>query len=129
MELSSTKPYFIRALYEWMLENRLTPHLVVNAETQGVEVPTQYVEDGKIVLNVAPSAARDLHIGNEWLSFKARFRGTAFDICLPVQAVEAIYAKETNSGMAFCSDETLLHDPIEPPRPKRGKRPQLKVIK
>lgn len=129
MELSSTKPYFIRAMYEWMLENCLTPHLIVNAQTGGVEVPTQYVEDGKIVLNIAPSAARDLHVGNECLSFKARFRGTALDIRVPVQAVEAIYAKETNSGMAFPSYDTLLHDPTEPPGPKRSKKPQLKVIK
>ncbi|MGH6635928.1 MAG: ClpXP protease specificity-enhancing factor [Gammaproteobacteria bacterium] len=129
MELSSTKPYFIRALYEWMLDNRLTPHLIVNAQTRGVEVPTQYVEDGKIVLNIAPAAARDLLLGNELLSFKARFRGAAFEIRVPVQAVEAIYAKETNSGMAFPSDDTLLHDPTEPPGPKRSKKPQLKVIK
>lgn len=129
MELSSTKPYFIRALYEWMLDNRLTPHLIVNAQTRGVEVPTQYIEDGKIVLNIAPSAARDLHIANELLSFKARFRGVAFEICVPVQAVEAIYAKETNSGMAFPSDDTLVHDPTEPPGAKRSKKPQLKVIK
>jgi len=129
MELSSTKPYFIRALHEWMLDNRLTPHLIVNAQTRGVEVPTQYVEDGKIVLNIAPSAARELHIDNECLSFKARFRGAAFEIRVPVQAVEAIYAKETNSGMAFPSDDALLHHPPEPSGPTPSKKPQLKVIK
>lgn len=129
MELSSSKPYFIRALYEWMVDNRLTPHLIINAEVQGVAVPTQYVEDGKIVLNVAPSAARDLQLGNELVSFKARFRGTAFDIRVPVQAVEAIYAKETNSGMAFRLEDTLTPDSTEPPGPKRSKKPQLKVIK
>lgn len=129
MELSSTKPYFIRALYEWMLDNRLTPHLIVNAEARGVAVPTQYVEDGKIVLNIAPSAARDLHIANEMLSFKARFRGAAFEISVPMQAVEAIYAKETNSGMAFPSDDTALDDSTEPPGQERSKKPQLKVIK
>ncbi|MGH8656250.1 MAG: ClpXP protease specificity-enhancing factor [Gammaproteobacteria bacterium] len=129
MELSSTKPYFIRALYEWMVDNRLTPHLIVDTRTRGVAVLKHYVEDDRIVLNIAPSAARDLHIGNELLSFKARFRGAVFDIRVPVQAVEAIYAKETNSGMAFPSDDALLHHPPEPSGPTPSKKPQLKVIK
>ncbi len=128
--MTSTRPYLIRALYDWIVDNDLTPHLLVDATAEHVEVPQQFVEDDKIVLNITPNAIRDLEIGNEFLSFSARFSGKAQQNLTPVSAVLAIYAKENGKGMLFPEeeiDETI--DTSTPEQPVPTKKPHLKVVK
>ena len=100
----STRPYLIRAFYEWIVDSGCTPHIVVNAEEKHVEVPRAFVEGGQIVLNIAMPAVQDLALRNEAVTFKARFGGVSHDIFVPVQAIVAIYARENGRGMVF-SDE------------------------
>jgi len=99
--MTSMKPYLIRAMYEWMADNYLTPHLVVGVNEEGVEVPDAYIRDGKIVLNIAMDAVRNLELGNEWISFSARFSGRSMMIHIPIKAVQVIYAKENGQGLPF----------------------------
>ena len=135
--MTSQKPYLIRAIHEWLLDNASTPYLLVNTDHEGVQVPTDFVRDSRIVLNIAPDAVRDLSISNDWLSFSARFAGKPMDIFIPIVAVQAIYSKENNEGMFFPEEEM----PTPPPSPektepttqndtkKSGSRPSLKVVK
>jgi stringent starvation protein B len=97
--MTSTRPYLIRAIYEWIVDNHQTPHLLVDAAGEQVRVPQQYVDDGAIVLNVSPSAVRALDLGNEFVRFGARFSGKSYDIEVPVDAVQAIYARENGQGI------------------------------
>ena len=99
-EATSTRPYLIRALYEWCTENGFTPYLAVSINDT-VQVPREYVKDGEIVLNVSFDATTGLKMGNDYIEFKARFAGTARDIMVPVNRVIAIYARENGQGMAF----------------------------
>ena len=131
--MTSRRPYILRALYEWMVDNDLTPHLMVNAMHEAVEVPQDYVEDGQIVLNITPSAVQGLLLGNDLITFNARFRKVPTDISVPIEAVMGIYARENGQGMMFEDDE---NDPL-PPDPSGGNtegarphgRPSLKVVK
>lgn len=100
-EMTSTRPYLLRAMHEWIVDNGMTPHLLVDATVDGVAVPPQHVEDGSIVLNAGPTAVRDLELGNEWVSFSARFAGVAQEIFVPIAAVQAVYARENGQGMFF----------------------------
>jgi len=95
-----TKPYLLRALYEWCVDNGYTPHLAVKVDAQA-QVPVEYVKDGKITLNIAPSAVHKLQMGNELIEFSARFGGVARQIVAPVASVYALYARETEQGMTF----------------------------
>jgi len=97
---SSTRPYLIRALYEWCTDNGFTPYVAVRVD-EGVRVPNEYVKDGEIVLNISFDATSSLKLGNEFIEFKARFAGTAREIQVPVTHVLAIYARENGQGMAF----------------------------
>ncbi|WP_078117947.1 ClpXP protease specificity-enhancing factor [Thiosocius teredinicola] len=129
--MTSNRPYLIRALYEWLVDNELTPYLLVDADRDSVHVPTRYVEEGRIVLNVSPNAVRDLTLGNDLIAFEARFGGKAFAISLPPEAVLGVYARENGKGMLF-PEET--DDSPEPPKPTTppnsgGGRPTLKVVK
>ena len=99
-ELPSTRPYLIRALYEWCADNGYTPYLVVRVN-ESVQVPREYVNNGEIVLNVSYDATSGLQIGNDFVEFKARFGGTAREIMVPIDRVIAIYARENGQGMAF----------------------------
>ncbi len=99
-EASSTRPYLIRALYEWCTDNGFTPYIAVSVNEQ-VQVPREYVKDGEIVLNISFEATTSLKLGNDFIEFKARFAGTARDIMVPVTQVVAIYARENGQGMAF----------------------------
>lgn len=130
--LTSRRPYLLRAMHEWMTDNGQTPHLVVDAAVPGVEVPRQYVRDGKIVLNASYSATAGLLIKNDWIGFSARFSGTPFDVKVPVNAVLGIYARETGQGMIFSDEDQGPEPPTGPVKPAGGdepKRPQLKVVK
>jgi stringent starvation protein B len=131
--MSSLKPYLIRAIYDWILDNNLTPYLLVDADGEGVVVPRQYVQGGKIVLNLRPQAIQGLALGNDSIQFNARFGGNPMHVDVPVRAVLAIYAQENGKGMIF--DEDSDDDETPPPAdsaPKEEpakKRPALKVVK
>ena len=121
--MTSSRPYLLRAVYEWIADNGLTPQIVVDAQHEQVRVPTAYVREGKIVLNVSSTAVRGLSLGNERVEFSARFGGTPFDVFVPVGAVLAIMARENGTGMSFPD----AGDDRPPPEPRR--RPNLKVVK
>lgn len=125
--MTSTKPYLLRAFYDWINDNQLTPYIAVNAEVTGTVVPTQYVESGKITLNVSPSAVRDLNLGNDILSFNARFQGVLTRVVVPVKAVLAIYARENGRGMVFGEEEGESEPP--PTTPTDKSKPKLTIVK
>ena len=163
LESTSTRPYLIRALYEWCSDNGWTPHIAVLADDT-VLVPREYVRNGEIVLNIGADATSGLKLGNEFVEFKARFAGVAREIMVPIDRILAIYARENGQGMAFpvvvstegeaesAADapeqdaepaagarnpiQLVPHGagdddgaPTDPPPPKKGKRPALKVVK
>lgn len=99
--MKPSRPYLVRALNEWLLDCDLTPYVLVDATQDYVTVPQQFVEDGRIVLNLSPSAIRGLHIDDQGVSFNARFSGQPMDVYVPMCAVLAIYSSETGEGMAF----------------------------
>jgi stringent starvation protein B len=115
-------------MHQWMVDNGLTPHIVVDARHEGVKVPEAQIQDGKIVFNVSLSATRGLDLGNEFVSFEARFGGVPMHLDIPVTAVLGIYARETGQGMIFSEDESPGTPP--PDAPASGdKRPKLTVVK
>lgn len=135
MDLTPTRPYLIRAFYDWILDNDLTPYILVDATFDGVQVPQDFISEGKIVLNLTPSAIKGLDLGNEWIAFSARFAGKAMEIFIPVLSVTAIYAQENGRGMVF-HDEENPTPPSPPPEgtdkrdePPASKKPQLRVVK
>lgn len=99
-ELISTKPYMIRAIHEWCVDNHLTPHLLVAVNTQ-TRVPVAFIKEGEIVLNLNYSATKDLHIDNEAIVFSARFSGISQNLYVPMNAVKGIFARENGQGMYF----------------------------
>ena len=123
--MTPSRPYLIRALYEWIVDNHFTPHILVNGEKPNVLVPRQYVKDGKIVLNVAPHAVDGLELGNQEIVFSARFGGKPMELFIPVDAVIAIYAKENGQGMMFSDEHDGSPGGTEPTPPKPG----LRVVK
>jgi stringent starvation protein B len=128
--MNSNRPYLIRAMHEWLLDNQCTPHLLVNAEEQGVDVPQRFIQDGKIVLNIGPQAVEGLRIGNDEVTFLARFGGVSQLVSLPVSAVLAIYAKENGRGMMFNEEDNGPEpDGGGGPDSKPPARPSLKVVK
>ncbi|MDR2876598.1 MAG: ClpXP protease specificity-enhancing factor [Chromatiales bacterium] len=132
--MTSSRPYLFRAIYDWIIDNGLTPYVLVNAEAPGAHVPEQHIEDGRIVLNISPRAVTGWHQDHEWLSFSARFSGVSREVSIPMHAVLAIYARENGKGMVFEKEEDSAPPPppATPPPPtdgpKRGK-PRLQVIK
>lgn len=134
--MTSNKPYLIRALYDWIVDNHLTPHLLVDASGDDLSVPEDYVEDNRIVLNISPSAVRDLDLSNDYINFKARFSGQGMNVYFPSSSVLAIYAKENGRGMIFPEEDEAEADTdtgnnSEPEEKKddKKKKPHLKVIK
>ncbi len=127
--MTSNRPYLVRALNEWILDNQLTPFLLVDASVKGVEVPEQHIKDGKIILNITPSAIQEIAFENEWIYFSARFGGQPFMINIPVGAVLAIYAKENGRGIMFAEEESLAVDTAEVEQKESSKKPVLTVIK
>lgn len=132
MAMTSSKPYMLRALFEWIVDNNCTPHIVVDANAHGVMVPQEYVnKNGEIVLNIAPGAVQSLTMENEATCFSARFSGVSHQIYVPNTAVLGIYARENGRGMMF--DVESEPEP-DPPDPESGdtapvKRPSLRVVK
>lgn len=133
--MTSNRPYLIRALYEWLVDNDQTPYFMVDAEREDVSVPAAYVEEGRIVLNVSPTAVRDLNLGNDAVTFSARFGGHAHNIYVPPDAVLGVYSRENGQGMLFPEEtgpEGPDDDPEQPTTPPSGGsrgRPALKVVK
>lgn len=127
--MTPSRPYLLRAINEWIVDNQMTPFMLVDADSEGVEVPRQYVENGKIVLNIAPHAIQALGIANDAVTFSARFQGTPWDIYVPMEAVLAIYAKENGRGMMFTEEDGEGEPPPDSPEPPRPGRPSLKVVK
>jgi stringent starvation protein B len=140
MELPSTKPYLLRAIWEWCCDNGFTPYIAVQVDGR-TRVPREFVRDGQIVLNVGPDATHKLKLGNEFIEFQARFGGIARDLSVPVGRVSAIYARENGAGMAFeaegeespadaAADAPPADDVPEPPEPRPdGGMPKLQRIK
>lgn len=145
MAMSSSRPYLVRALYEWILDNQCTPHILVDALHRETRVPQEYVQNGQIVLNISTSAVTDLLIENDCLSFRGRFGGVPQEIFAPMAAVLGIYARENGQGMIFepgshePEPDPEQPDPTEPdPTPSddgngegaaRSGRPSLRVVK
>lgn len=127
--MTSLKPYLIRSIYEWIVDNDLTPHLLVDATHPDALLPEAFIEEGRIVLNIRPAAVQSLLLGNEDIEFNARFSGRPMHIVTPVRAVLAIYAKENGRGMVFDNEED--NDDIPPPskKPPTPSRPQLRIVK
>ncbi len=138
--MTPSRPYLIRAVYQWLLDNGLTPHLLIDAEQPGVRVPVAHVKDGQIVLNVSPTAVQRLELGNDVIHFEARFGGQPMTVWIPPAAVLGLYARENGRGMVF--PEELADEPAEQsaattpperdPEPPAGpprERPALKVVK
>ena len=121
------KPYLIRAFYDWIVESECTPYLLINATLDDVIVPMEYVEDGEIVLNVAPAAVKNLEVDNGLVTFEARFSGNPMTISVPTVAVLAIYANENGRGMVFHMDEEDSDDQ-PPPGQKAPGKPNLKLV-
>lgn len=105
LNLTPTRPYLARAIYEWICDNNLTPYLLVDATRPYTDVPVQFIQDGQIVLNIVPHAVHQLLISNEAISFSARFSGVSQDIYVPIGAVLGLYAKENGQGLFFDPEE------------------------
>lgn len=136
-EFTSTKPYLVRAIHEWCVDNALTPHLLVEVNSQ-TKVPMAYVKDGEIVLNLNYSATKDLQFSNEAIIFSARFAGVSNNLYIPMSAVKGIFARENGQGMFFeaspeaeevNSDEITLSEEKEKNISKEVKKPSLKLVK
>lgn len=145
MTMTSSRPYIIRALYEWIVENECTPYILVNAFEDGVEVPQEHVKDGQIILNISPVAVQDLNLGNEGIDFEGRFAGIPKRVMVPMPAILGIYAKENGQGMIFDPDTQSPspdpdgpggndrppspNTPIGPGNKNGGKKPPLRLVK
>lgn len=139
-KLISTKPYMLRAMHEWCVDNSLTPHLVVSVNSQ-TRVPMAYVKDGEIVLNIDYGATKDLHIDNHSIVFSARFSGVSQNIYIPMNAVRGIFARENSQGMFFDLEDEMDADqdenlatsedlnPDDPSTEKNNKKPALRIVK
>jgi stringent starvation protein B len=130
---SSTRPYLIRAIHQWAVDNNLTPHILVDVSIAGVKVPAGYARDGRVTLNTHPQAVKNLELGNEWLLFSARFAGSSVTVEIPVAAVLAVYVRETGRGIFFQGEDEITtasdeHPPPDKPSPQQ-KGPRLKVVK
>ena len=126
--MTSNRPYLLRALYEWINDNGLTPHVLIDAKCDGVDVPDHAIQEGKVVLNIAAGATENLQLENETIFFKARFSGKPYNISVPIVAVIAIFARENGQGMMFAQEEDTPPPPVDgsddpPPRS------HLKVVK
>ena len=133
MQMTSSRPYLIRAMYQWIADNGMTPHVLVDVSVDGVRVPEQHIQNGKIILNIAPMAISGLVLGDAEITFSARFSGKSMGVLIPVEAVLAVYAKENGQGMMFSEDDGAISSPDNDddpdPAPDKPRRPGLRVVK
>lgn len=134
--MTSNRPYLLRAVYEWISDNGLTPYLLIDAKQSGVQVPAYTIKDGQVVLNVAMRAVSELELGSEKVSFMARFKGVSQQIRIPISAVLAIYAQENGQGMMFPPESGPVSTPrnvesttSESPQSPQRKGPALRIVK
>ena len=130
--MTSSRPYLVRAIFQWISDNGMTPHLLVDVSVEGVQVPAEHVQNGKIILNIAPMAVSGLVLGDDEVTFSARFSGSSRSIIIPVDAVLAIYAKENGQGMMFNEGDQNTPPPgMDQPDPDQPppRRSHLKVVK
>jgi stringent starvation protein B len=132
----SRRPYLLRAMHEWITDSAHTPHVIVDALRPGVEVPSAYIKDGKIVLNLSSSATQRLQLTNEAIEFDARFAGVVYHVRVPMHAVLGVYARETGEGMIFSDIEKEPTPPEPPIQPDKSpssagdaRRAKLTVVK
>ena len=134
-QMTSSKPYMIRAIYEWIVDNHKIPYIVVNSNSDNIKIPMQYAENGRIILNISPNAAAKLQMDNDVITFSARFSGAPMNVVIPTSAVLAIYAKETGAGMVFEEeDDSSGGNPPPPPTPPSSSpppfgKPNIKLVK
>lgn len=137
LKLTPTRPYLARAIYEWICDNNLTPHLLVDATQPNTMVPEQFIQDGQIVLNIAPHAVHQFNMSNDTITFSARFGGVPRDIYVPLNAVIGIYARENGQGLFFdpneyenipTSDDTLKATTASEEPEKTKKKPSLRLL-
>lgn len=130
--MTPSRPYLLRGIYDWLIDNEQTPYLLVDAEAEGVTVPLEHVQDGKIILNISLTATRDLELSNEGVSFNARFSGKPMIVNVPIMAALALYSKENGRGMMF-PEETTDDDPFSPEPPpgkdEQAQKPHLTLVK
>ncbi len=146
MTMTSHRPYMIRALHEWILDNNFTPYILINAFIKGVEVPQDFVKDDQIVLNISPQAIKTLNISNTAIEFEGRFGGIPTKVYAPINAIVSIYARENGQGMMFETDDLMPEPPVTYKRRMahfqlagkndaskskggKGKKPSLRVVK
>ena len=130
--MTSSKPYLVRALYEWILDNDNTPYILVDTSSDQVSIPSGIASDGKVVLNLAPAAVQNLEMANDFVSFSARFNGVSEQIFVPVPSLLAIYARENGEGMMFPDEEdnaSTARDSETAKPAAKSAGPTLKVIK
>jgi stringent starvation protein B len=140
--MTSQKPYLLRALYDWILDNHLTPYIVIDVHTKNVRVPMQYVQDGKIILDISAKAVHNLTFDNHYVNFKARFGAASTEIYAPINAVLAIYAHENGAGIVFDPDDpgdenndhgnndgNAPNSPRSSGPPEASSKPKLTLIK
>ena len=126
--MTSQKPYLIRAVYEWLIDNGATPYLLVDTSFEGVIVPEAFINDSKIILNIAPDAVQHYEVDNENIHFSARFSGKRMELFIPIEAVLSIYGKENNQGMFFSEEQTSPPTPPSNSTKEKGK-PKLMIVK
>ena len=126
--MTPQKPYLIRAVYEWLIDNGATPYLLVDTSLEGVIVPEAFINDSKIVLNIAPDAVQHYETDNENIYFSARFSGKRMELLIPIEAVLGIYGKENNQGMFFSEEQTSPPTPPSNSTKEKGK-PKLMIVK
>ena len=134
--MTPSRPYLVRALNDWILDNDMTPYIVVDVDVQGVSVPEDYVTNGQIILNISPAAVSELLVDLEAISFKARFGGVPMQVYVPIVAIMAIYSKENGQGMVFGAEPGAPEppNPSDPrPSPRKAEhlphKPALKIVK
>ena len=130
--MTPNKHYVVRAIYDWIVDNNCTPHVLIDAQSEGVMVPLDYVTEGQIVLNISPTAVVSLNLGNDAIAFSGRFGGVPMDVFLPLDSVLGIYARENGQGMIFEDDDDLdgSNPPPEPDpiSPGSARKPSLKLV-
>jgi stringent starvation protein B len=134
--MTPSRPYLVRALNDWILDNDMTPYIVVDVGIQGVSVPEDYVTNGQIILNISPGAVNDLLVDGDAIAFKARFGGVPMQVYVPIAAIMAIYSKENGQGMVFGSEPGAPEPPTpndpdgdQKPSEHSSQKPSLKIVK